>query len=313
MEAVPDNQFSRVKVYAMSFADKRDEVARLVEARLTELLAPSAVDRLYAGDLEAAVRYGVLDGGKRLRPFLLMECAALFGVDYAQSLDAACALECVHCYSLIHDDLPAMDDDAMRRGRPSVHIAYDEATAILAGDALLTLAFQILADDRTHPDSQIRAELVLLLAQAAGWRGMAGGQALDLASEGKQLDSERVSAIHALKTGALIRFACVAGATLAGAASRQRTVLEDYGAALGEAFQLADDLLDLEGNAERLGKAAQKDQAAGKATIVATLGSDGARAKLEALESQAVASLEPFGADAAALADAARFAARRAH
>lgn len=297
----------------MSFADKRDEVALLVEGRLSELLAPSDADRLHAVDLEAAMRHGALDGGKRLRPFLLMESAALFGVDYAQSLDAACALECVHCYSLIHDDLPAMDDDAMRRGRPSVHIAYDEATAILAGDGLLTLAFQILANERTHPDAQIRAELVLHLAQAAGWRGMAGGQALDLASEGKRLDSEQVSAIHALKTGALIKFACLAGAILAGAASRQRAVLEDYGAALGEAFQLADDLLDLEGSPERLGKAAQKDEAAGKATIVATLGSDGARAKLEALESRAVASLKPFGVDADTLAEAARFAARRAH
>jgi len=297
----------------MSFSDKRDDVARRVEARLAQLLGPAPGDGTQADDLVAAMRYGALGGGKRIRPFLLMESAALFGVDYTRSLDAACALECVHCYSLIHDDLPVMDDDAMRRGRPSVHVAFGEATAILAGDGLLTLAFEILADPHNHTDAQIRAELVLQLAQAAGWRGMAGGQALDLASEGLQLETGQVSAIHALKTGAIIRYACEAGAILGGAGPTQRDALKGYGAALGEAFQLADDLLDLEGTAERLGKAAQKDEAAGKATMVAALGSDGARARLKVLEDRAIAALEPFGAEVATLTEAARFAVRRAH
>ena len=296
----------------MSFSDKRDDVARRVEARLEELLGP-AHGGVWADRLEEAMRHGALDGGKRIRPFLLMESAALFGLDYTHSLEAACALECVHCYSLIHDDLPSMDDDAMRRGRPSVHVAFGEAAAILAGDGLLTLAFEILADPRCHAVPYVRAELVLHLARAAGWRGMAGGQALDLASEGVRLDADGIARIHALKTGALIGYACEAGAILGAASASRREALKAYGAALGEAFQLADDLLDLEGTAERLGKAAQKDKAAGKATMVTALGADGARARLEMLEAQAGAALEPFGGDGATLVEAARFAVQRAH
>ena len=198
-------------------------------------------------------------GGKRLRPFLLMQSARLFGVDEEASLDAGCALECVHCYSLVHDDLPAMDDDDMRRGRPTVHKAFDEATAILVGDGLLTIAFEILSDPATSPDPAIRSELVLHLARASGWRGMVLGQALDLTIGQKGFGREDVSTMQALKTGALFRFACEAGAILGRASASERAALIAYAAAFGQAFQLADDLLDAEGDATTLGKAVAKD------------------------------------------------------
>ena len=188
--------------------------------------------------LAEAMRYAALDGGKRLRPFLVVECAALFGVKLENTLDAAAALECIHTYSLVHDDLPAMDDDALRRGRETVHIAYDEATAILAGDGLLTLAFEILATPETHSDPAVRGELILGLARAAGWAGMAGGQSLDLEAEGKTLRAEEIRHLQALKTGALIEYACTAGAVLGRARGRDRAALESFGRLLGQAFQL---------------------------------------------------------------------------
>ena len=190
----------------------------------------------------------MLDGGRRLRPFLLIESAGLFGIKPENALDAAAALECVHCYSLVHDDLPAMDDDALRRGRPTVHLAFDEATAILAGDALLTLAFEIVAMPATHSSAAVRGELVLGLARAAGWAGMAGGQSLDLDAEGKALTAQDIRRLQALKTGALIEYACAAGAMLGGAEGADRAALEAYGRAIGRAFQLADDLLDVTGD-----------------------------------------------------------------
>lgn len=293
----------------MTFPAELERVAEAVEARLDRLLAPS--ESPYDGKLGEAMRYAALGGGKRLRPFLLIESARLFGIAEEQALPAACALECVHCYSLVHDDLPSMDDDAIRRGRPTLHIAFDEATAILAGDSLLTLAFEILADPASHPDPGVRAELVLLLARAAGWRGMARGQALDLSPERAGFGAKEIADLQALKTGALFRFACEAGAVLGGAAKPDRAALSVYAAAFGEAFQLADDLLDAEGDAAALGKAVAKDEAHGKATLVARLGPEGAKAKLAALVAEAEAALAPFGSKAAPLARAARFIAER--
>ena len=280
--------------------------AGAVEARLTALidgeLAASPARRLVE-----AMRYGLLGPGKRLRPFLVIESAALFGSAPAAALDTAAALECVHAYSLIHDDLPAMDDDDFRRGRPTVHKAFDEATAILAGDGLLTFAFEILGREETHADTRIRSQLVLELARAAGARGMAGGQMLDLEGEKKPLTAESIADMQAMKTGALIRFACVAGAIIGQAAAAERAALDAYGCALGQAFQIADDLLDAEGDSAVVGKATAKDAAAGKATLVARLGLLGARAALEAKAAEAVAALAPFEPRTAVLAEAARF------
>jgi farnesyl diphosphate synthase len=211
----------------------------------------------------------------------------------------------------VHDDLPSMDDDAVRRGRPTLHIAFDEATAILAGDALLTLAFEILGDPRTHPDPAIRAELVLLLAKAGGWYGMALGQALDLSPERQGFGASEIAQMQALKTGALFRFACEAGAVLGRAQPSERAALVRYASAIGQAFQLADDLLDAQGDAEALGKAVAKDEARGKATLVALLGVAAAKARLGELVDDAAQALAPFGAKAVTLAEAARFIAKR--
>jgi farnesyl diphosphate synthase len=257
------------------------------------------------------MRYATLGGGKRLRPFLLIESAGLFGVTEEAALDAGAALECVHCYSLVHDDLPCMDDDKVRRGRPTTHIAFGEATAILAGDALLTLAFDILSEPTTHPEPSVRVALIGLLAKAAGVGGMAGGQALDLAAEGQRLGPMEVARMQAMKTGALFDFACDAGAVLGRADARAREALAAYASAFGQAFQLADDLLDAEGDAAAMGKAAAKDASRGKATLVALLGVDAARTRLEALVDDAEAALAPFGARAVTLKQAARFIASR--
>jgi farnesyl diphosphate synthase len=261
------------------------------------------------------MRHACLGGGKRLRPFLVVESAALFGVPRGRALMAGAALECVHCYSLVHDDLPAMDDDELRRGRPTVHKAFDEATAVLAGDALLTLAFDVMARAETHPDAPVRVALVSALARAAGLGGMAGGQMLDLAAEGRfgaaALGEAEVRALQAMKTGALLRFACLAGALLGEAGAAGTEALARYGEALGEAFQIADDLLDVEGDAAAVGKATGKDVAAGKATLVGLLGVDGARARLGTLVAAAEAALAPFGPAAATLQAAARFVAQR--
>jgi farnesyl diphosphate synthase len=259
------------------------------------------------------MRHATLGGGKRFRPFLLIESARLFGVAPDAALDAAVALECVHCYSLVHDDLPAMDDDATRRGQPTVHVAFDEATAILAGDALLTLAFEILARPQTHNDPAVRAELALCLARASGWLGMAGGQALDLEAEGRKLIEADIRRLQAMKTGALIAFACEAGAMLGNANAQDRAALRRFGETMGLAFQLADDLLDAQGDAARLGKATGKDAKAGKATLVSVLGVEAAGQTLAGLEGQAVAQLASFGDRAARLAEAARFVTRRQH
>lgn len=294
----------------MAFARQLERAATAVERRLEQLLS---VDRHEPTDLAAAMRYAVLGGGKRLRPFLLIESARLFGVEEDRALDPACALECVHCYSLVHDDLPAMDDDAVRRGRPALHIAFDEATAILAGDALLTLAFEILSAPSTHEDASVRAELVLRLAKAGGWQGMALGQALDLSAERQDLSLDGVARMQAMKTGALFGFACDAGTILGRAGEDDRAALRIYARAVGQAFQLADDLLDSQGDAGALGKAVAKDAGRGKATLVALLGTEGASARLGALVAEAETALARFGERAATLTETAKFiAARRA-
>jgi len=292
-----------------------DRVAELVERRLTALLAPATASpkesHETASPLSEAMRYAALGGGKRLRPFLLIESARLFGVPEQTSLYPACALECIHCYSLVHDDLPAMDDDALRRGRPTVHVAFDEATAILAGDSLLTLAFEIVSGPQSHNDPAIRAELTYLLAQASGWQGMALGQALDLAAEQRPFSLDETRAMQKLKTGALFRFACEAGAVLGCADEPSRTALVRYASAFGQAFQLADDLLDAQGDADAMGKAASKDAERGKATLVGLLGIEGAKGRLAGLVAEAEEALDPFGEQAATLIEAARFVAER--
>ncbi len=247
------------------------------------------------GRLYEAMRYGTLGGGKRLRPFLVIEAAGLFGVDSRRALRAGAAVELVHSYSLIHDDLPAMDDDDLRRGQPSCHVAFDEATAILAGDALLTLAFEVLADPKTHADAAVRCDLVGGLARPAGGLGMVGGQMIDLASENITADAALISRLERMKTGALIAFCCEAGAILAAASVEQRRALREFGLDVGLVFQIVDDLLDVEGDQAALGKTVGKDAAAGKATFVSTMGADGARREACALIDRAQTRLEPFG------------------
>jgi farnesyl diphosphate synthase len=256
-----------------------------------------------------AMRYAALGQGKRLRPFLVVESAALFGVPRARSLRVGAALECLHCYSLVHDDLPAMDDDNLRRGKPTLHRAFDEATAILAGDALLTYAFEILADEATHPDPQVRLNLISGLAKAAGVAGMVGGQMLDIEAESRVGSSlSDISLIQSLKTGALFRYACEAGALLAGA---DPGPLRQYADNIGLAFQIADDILDVESTPQALGKATQKDKGKGKATFVDLLGLDEARVRADALADQAVLALRGYGDRAAMLNAAAHFMVKR--
>jgi farnesyl diphosphate synthase len=284
-----------------------------LEALLRQLLdeRPLSGEIARPQRLMAAMRHGVLNGGKRLRPFLVMESATLFSADGEAALRVAAALECVHCYSLIHDDLPAMDDDDLRRGQPTVHKAFDEATAILAGDALLALAFDIVADEATALPAERRAALVLAMARAAGAGNMVGGQMLDLEAERSRPDETSIIRLQAMKTGALIRFACEAGAVIAGAPPSDRERLAEFGSAIGLAFQLADDLLDLTADAHQMGKATGKDAAAGKATLVALHGPEWAWNQLHGLVDQAHALLEPYGEQAALLKQAAEFVAAR--
>ncbi|MFG1374903.1 farnesyl diphosphate synthase [Xanthobacter oligotrophicus] len=304
----------------LALKDRLDASAAATEARLALALADAALpgERLRPERLMAAMRHGALGGGKRLRPFLVIESAALFGIPAAQAVTAATAIECIHCYSLVHDDLPAMDDDDLRRGRPTVHRAYDEATAILAGDGLLTLAFDLLAGEDAHRDAAVRIALVRALARAAGIGGMVGGQMLDLAAEGRfsggtplALAEDAIRDLQAMKTGALLAVSVEAGALLGGATVAEREALLAYGRALGAAFQIADDILDVEGTAEEVGKKVGKDAAAGKATLVSRLGLPAARTLLDRLVADAAAALAPFGPRGAMLAEAALFVANR--
>ncbi len=261
--------------------------------------------------LREAMRYATLDGGKRLRPFFVLQSAGLFRVAESSALRVAAAIELVHCYSLVHDDLPAMDDDDLRRGRPTCHKAFDEATAILAGDALLTKAFEVLAAPATHGDPQVRCELVWELATAAGDHGMVGGQMFDLLAGGLELDVPAVTRLQNLKTGRLFAFSCEAGAVLGKAPARQRQALRAYAHDVGLAFQIADDLLDVEGNPDEVGKGLRKDAEAGKATFVSLLGIERARSQADALWRQAVAHLDCFDGEADLLRAAARFVVER--
>lgn len=302
-----------------SFAARLNAAANETEHLLERLLAakPAEGEIARPSRIVEAMRYTSLGGGKRLRPFLAVETAALFGVKRQHALMAGAAIELVHCYSLVHDDLPAMDDDDLRRGRPTAHKQFDEATAILAGDGLLTLAFDVLARPETHPDAAVRVALVSGLARAAGLGGMVGGQMLDLAAEGRfgkgdtPQGEKDVLTLQAMKTGAILKFCCVAGAILGNATPARRDAVARYGQVIGQAFQIADDLLDVEGDTATLGKAAGKDAAHGKATLVDLLGVAGARDRLTQLVKDAETALKPFGDDAAILKDAAHFVAER--
>lgn len=295
------------------FTNRLKAAQDATEAVLEKLLSDEPLSGEIARPprLLAAMRHAALGGGKRLRPFIVIEAARLFGRSASAGLGAAAALECVHCYSLVHDDLPAMDDDDLRRGRPTVHRAFDEATAILAGDALLTLAFAVLADPLTDPDPAVRAELTASLAAAAGLGGMAGGQMLDLAGGGATRGEADIRLMQAMKTGALFRAAAEAGAILGRAGAGERQGLAEFGAALGLAFQLADDLIDATASADVAGKATAKDAARGKATLVALHGIEGAMALLDGAVNQALTILRPFGSRADMLREAARFVAAR--
>jgi farnesyl diphosphate synthase len=284
--------------------------AAKVEATLDEVLAIGGAPETV---IYEAMRYTTLGGGKRLRPFLVLQSSRLFDVAEKSALRAGAALELIHCYSLVHDDLPAMDDDDLRRGKPTVHKQFDEATAILAGDGLLTLAFEVLADDRTHADADVRAKLVLGLAQASGVRGMVGGQMIDLQAESRTLNLEEITQLQRLKTGALIRFGCEAGAILGNASDETQAALTNYAQDLGLAFQIADDLLDVEGSVEETGKAVGKDADAGKETFVSLLGIDGARQRANELVDQAVSHLAGFDERADLLRLTARFVVDRNH
>ena len=299
------------------FTAQLKEAGVTIEATLGRLLAetPLAGEIMRPPRLLAAMRYGALAGGKRLRPFLTIETAKALGLGGEGPLRAGAAIEFVHCYSLIHDDLPAMDDDDLRRGRPTVHKAFDEATAILAGDGLLTLAFDVMGETATHPDGAIRAELCVGLSRAAGLGGMAGGQMLDLEAESvaAPLDSDAILRLQAMKTGALLHFSVEAGAIIASASPPSRAALSRYGRALGAAFQIADDILDAEGDEEQLGKRAGKDAGRNKATFVAALGLAGAKAARDRLVQEAEAALRDagLGAKLDTLRAAARFVAAR--
>ena len=296
---VPRLQVTSVRFLSpIGLPQEMARAAAAVEQALDVLLPPveGAESRL-----AEAMRYATLGGGKRLRAFLVMESAALFSVNETCAARVAASVEMMHAYSLVHDDLPSMDDDDMRRGKPSTHRAFDEATAILAGDALQCRSFEILGEHDTHSDPQVRCELVVALGGAAGARGMAGGQMIDMLAEGQILDGPAVTRLQALKTGRLIQYSAEAGAILGRASMQQRHLLAAYGRDLGAAFQIADDVLDVEGDETELGKTAGKDAAVGKATMVAVLGLELARAHADMLARQAAAHLDGFGDRAANL------------
>ncbi|WP_337267925.1 polyprenyl synthetase family protein [Oryzifoliimicrobium ureilyticus] len=284
-----------------------------IENLLERLLSGDVLDQEVARPeaLRQAMHYAVLNGGKRLRPFLVMESTRMFGGNQTAALRIGAALECIHCYSLVHDDLPAMDDDDLRRGKPTVHIAFDEATAILAGDGLLTYAFDIIAAPETELAATAKIELVLALARAAGIGGMVGGQALDLAAEKASPGEAGILTLQAMKTGALIRFACEAGAIIAGASEVERKVMRRFGEKIGLAFQLADDLLDITSDAATMGKATGKDADRGKGTLVGLHGQSWAEEQLAMHVKDAEALLESYGERASLLIAAAHFVADR--
>lgn len=251
--------------------------------------------------VQEAMRYAITAGGKRLRPFLVIESAKLFNVDPAFALRAAAAIELVHTYSLVHDDLPCMDDDDMRRGQPTVHVAFDEATAVLVGDALLTIAFEVLASEQTHPSADVRCKLIARLAEASGSNGMIGGQMIDMEAPTQSLSADSIILLQRMKTGALFEFACEAGAILGQASAEHCDRMRSYARDFGLVFQITDDLLDALSTAEMAGKAVGKDKEQGKATLISAFGVSGARDKAEQLARRAADALAPYGATAAAL------------
>ena len=291
------------------FKQRMAEAAKLVEAELKSVLS----DKIRGSEiarpehLMRAMRHGSLNGGKRLRPFLVMEAARIFSGSETAALRVATALECIHCYSLVHDDLPAMDDDDLRRGQPTVHIAFDEATAILAGDGLLTLAFDIIASDETPLDASAKVKLVLELSQAAGLGGMVGGQALDLAAEKQNPDEAGILTLQQMKTGALIRFACQAGAIIGNADRNDYARMTKFGQIAGQAFQLADDLLDVTSDTQTMGKNTGKDADAGKATLVGLHGIDWAKDQLRKLAADASNTLDDMNCETEILKQTAQY------
>lgn len=293
---------------SISLQEQLTQTVEALNKTITRLLPETDLPE---APLFEAMRYGTLNGGKRLRPFLVIQSAKLFNVDPKRSRRVAAALEFVHCYSLIHDDLPAMDNADLRRGKPSTHKAFDEATAILAGDALLTLAFEVLADSETHEDPRVRVELVAALAQASGGHGLCGGQMLDLIGEKSSFDLGTISRLQRMKTGKLMSFACEAGAILGKAGEPQKKALLNYANDLGLAFQVTDDILDVESNVTVLGKDTGKDNQAGKSTFVSTMGKDQARARAEMLVAQAKRHLAIFEGRAEMLEDLADYVLKR--
>lgn len=292
-----------------NFATQLKDTAKLVEQELNAVLS----DNILLGEvarpdhLMQAMRHGSLNGGKRLRPFLVLETAKSFGGDAVAAIKIATALECIHCYSLVHDDLPAMDDDDLRRGQPTVHIAFDEATAILAGDGLLTYAFDIISADTTPLAAEKKIKLISGLSRVSGLGGMVGGQALDLAAEKNMPDEAGILTLQQMKTGALIRYACEAGAIIGDAGDFEYESMTKFGRIIGQAFQLADDLLDLTSDAETMGKNTGKDADRGKATLVALHGPYWAREKLVELADEAKASLRSINRDTRMLEETADF------
>ena len=293
------------------FNERLADAQRGVEERLSRWLVNGATP----ARMTQSMSHAVLGGGKRVRPFLVLETSRLFDIDPDAALDVAAALECVHCYSLVHDDLPAMDNDRLRRGKPTVWAQFDEWTAILAGDALLTLAFEIIAGSSSQMTADMRVRLTLELARASGRAGMAGGQCIDLEADKLSVPAhptlEHIRHLQALKTGALIRFGCIAGAILGNAKPNEQAALITYGERIGFAFQIADDILDVTGDEATVGKAVAKDAAAGKATIVSLIGLDAARAQLAAVEAEAISALAVFGTKAETLRQAAAFVSNR--
>ena len=288
--------------------ESMSEVTAAVNRTLDRLLPKP---EMAEAPLFDAMRHGVLAGGKRLRPFLVVQSANLFNVDTARSRRVAAAVEFLHCYSLIHDDLPAMDNASLRRGQPTVHRQFDEATAILAGDGLISLAFEVLADPETHEDPRVRCELVRALAHAAGPQGMVGGQMLDLVGEKQAFDLGTISRLQRLKTGKLIAFACEAGAILGKAGEPQRKALAQYAYDLGLAFQVTDDILDVEADPQDTGKDTGQDAQAGKATFVSTMGKEEARRRAEMLVEQAIRHLKIFEGRADILRELAYYVLKR--
>jgi farnesyl diphosphate synthase len=297
-----------VTAVAPILADALEGIASDVD-RMFDQLLPLPNDQ--RDPLFEAMRHASIGGGKRLRPLLVVAASTLFNVDRAAALRVGCAVEAIHVYSLIHDDLPCMDDDDMRRGKPTVHKVFGEAVAVLAGDSLHALAFDLVADDSVSPDPFVRIELVQGLANASGPSGMAGGQMMDIAAETQTFDLAGVTRLQAMKTGALIAFSVEAGAILGRLPAEGRSALRGYARDVGLAFQIADDILDVEGDEELAGKALHKDEAAGKATFLSLLGIERARAQAAMLVDQAIAHLSGFGEEADLLRAIARYAIER--